>query len=357
IGMTGVLLETRLDRKQRDYVETIRVSGESLLTIINDILDFSKIESGKLDIEQAPFDLRSCIEAGIELFAPMAAEKGLEMGYRIQEDIPEVLLGDASRTRQVLVNLLSNAVKFTAAGEVFVSLSARPLGDDSSAARRWEYHFEVRDTGAGIPPGNVPALFQPFTQVDASVTRRYGGTGLGLAISKRLIELMGGSIRIESIEGEGTRAHFTLGGKVPAAEQTEPVEALAIDGDLGPRRGLRILLAEDNIVNQKVALLMLGGIGCRADLAANGLEVLEALDRESYDLVLMDVRMPEMDGIEATRRIRQRPKDRQPYIIGLTAHAMEGDRDRCLAAGMDDYLSKPIRKDELRAALQGCFPQ
>jgi len=354
IGMTSLLLGTSLDQDQHEYVATIRFSGESLLRIINDILDFSKIESGKLELELAPFDLRRCLEETLDFFRPSVAEKGLELAHCFVDGTKELFEGDLTRTRQVLFNLLGNAVKFTEAGRVEVNCSGRPADDG-----HYEVHFAIRDTGIGIAPEQLERLFQPFSQVDTSTTRQYGGTGLGLVISKRLCEMMGGRIWVESIPEKGSTFHFTvLGRALRADDHGERVEAeagppaVALEADEKPE--LLILLADDNLVNQRVALLMLERLGYRADTAANGREVLEALERQPYDVILMDVQMPEMDGLEATRRIcREYPRDRRPRIIGLTALAMEGDRERCLGAGMDGYLDKPVRLDELRSALLG----
>ncbi|MEE8526894.1 MAG: response regulator, partial [Thermoanaerobaculia bacterium] len=442
--------------------------------------------SGKLEIEQVPFDLRPCIEDGLELLAPQAAKNHLELAYYMDEGTPEALIGDPNRTLQILVNLLSNAVKFTPSGEVVVSVAGVEQETGSSASgRRYELHFEVRDSGIGIPADKLDKLFQPFSQVDSSTTREFGGTGLGLVISKRLTELMGGRIWLESQPGRGTTAHFTLVAEaararrpLPKCEKTligkrvliveanatqreilqrlltgwqtrvltvvsvaeaasvlrsgdaldvavidsrllegpvgaelleqasrrklplvllapfggdhrgeamdprgaivsrplrpshlldelsgavaDPAERITrpihgrdeIPRDLSSRLPLKILLAEDNLVNQKVALLMLRRLGYRADLATNGLEVLEAVARQRYDVVLMDVQMPEMDGVETTAKILERyPDDARPYVIGITAHAMRGDRERFLAAGMDGYLSKPVQISELMTAL------
>ena len=354
IGMTSLLLETKLEAKQLQFVETIRMSGESLLTVINDILDFSKIEQGKLDIEKSPFSLRSLIEDGFELLKPMADAKKLGLTHLIAEGTPEGLIGDATRTRQVLVNLLSNAIKFTETGGVHVTVTAINLG-----RRRFEFHFAVKDSGIGIPAERLGRLFQPFNQLDATTTRVYGGTGLGLAISRRLSELMGGSIWVESEVGRGSTFHFTIVGKAATSAELEEAarqhEQSLVPDDSTSERPLRILLAEDNIVNQKVAQMQLERLGHRADVAANGQEVLEAVARQPYDVILMDVEMPEMDGLEATRRLRRRVNETgpRPRIIGMTAHAMVGDRERCLAAGMDDYLTKPVRRKALAAALSG----
>jgi PAS domain S-box-containing protein len=478
IGMAGLLLDAPLSSEHQDCVETIRSSGDTLLAIINDILDFSKIDGGGMDLERHPFDIRSCIEESLDLNAAKAAEKGLNLGYEIEDHVPEMIIGDLTRLRQIFVNLISNAVKFTEEGEVLVSASSRRLGGDS-----YEFHFAVKDTGIGISADNMYRLFKSFSQIDASTTRKYGGTGLGLAISKRLVELMGGMIWAESGLGKGSIFHFTIISEARSAEpkayqsSDQPVLAgkrlLIVDGretnlkimkqlallwhmlpeaasnakdalDLArasafdaailgadiqgmellalaseirqyqrkmplilsasfgskkfddcsqfnafltrpikplqlyeslrkifddkpsievivPDRQyddvhkLRILLAEDNVVNQKVALRMLKKIGYRADLAANGLEVLQALEHLHYDVVLMDVQMPEMDGLEATRVIRKRlPPEDQPIIIAITAYALEGDRERCLKAGMDGYISKPVNLHELTDALGRC---
>jgi signal transduction histidine kinase/DNA-binding response OmpR family regulator/putative methionine-R-sulfoxide reductase with GAF domain len=483
IGLTGLLLDTELSSEQREFLKTIRTSGDALLSIINDILDFSKIESGRLDLEQHPFDLRDCIEDALDLIAPAATEKGLDLAYQIDNGVPQSLVGDMTRLRQIMVNLLSNAVKFTHAGEVVVTAEARALGDG-----RHEVQLSVRDTGIGIPADRMDRLFRAFSQVDASTTRQFGGTGLGLVISRRLCELMGGRMWLESTPGVGTTFYFTLtaapapaqpkrhlAGPVPqlagrrllvaddnttnqrilrlqaegwgmqvqtvasgaaalallaegasfdvaildmqmplmdgaalarairervpaglplvlltslgrreedlrggvfAASLQKPVKAAqlyetllgvlgargAICAEAPPRPAveklaaqlpLRILLAEDSAVNQKVALKTLERLGYRADVAANGLEVLAALERQPYDLVLMDVQMPELDGLEAARRItRELPPARRPRIVAMTASAMQGDREACLEAGMDDYISKPVRAEQLREVLE-----
>lgn len=504
IGMTSLLLDTPLSAEQQEFAETIRSGGETLLTLINDILDFSKIEAGRLELEKQAFDLRECIESALDLVAIKAADKNLELAYTIGELTPSALVGDVTRLRQILVNLLNNAVKFTDAGEIILSvmsrvLKSRPNDGQTEAGPLYEVHFAVRDSGLGIPPDRMDRLFQSFSQVDASTTRKYGGTGLGLSISKRLSELMGGTMWVESegIPGQGSTFHFTilapagpsqtrvyLQGQQPQlsgkhvlivddnatnrlilAHQSRawgmypratasPTEALAwlqrgdhfdlaildmqmpeMDGlDLaveihkqsdaqklplvmltslgwrdrsreaaaaelaasltkpikpsqlyntllnifqgqpikvkperarlprvnpqpGQRHALRILLAEDNVVNQKVALHMLANLGYTADVAANGLEVLEALTRQKYDVVLMDMQMPEMDGLEATQLIHQQwPAESRPWIIAMTANALQGDRERCLAAGMNDYVSKPVRREELVRALDQVRP-
>jgi signal transduction histidine kinase/CheY-like chemotaxis protein len=488
IGMTGLLFDTPLSAEQREFAETIRNSGDALLTIINDILDFSKIEAGKMEMEHQPFNLRECVESAVDLLALRASEKSLDLGVLIDLQTPSAIIGDVTRLRQIIVNLLSNAVKFTEQGEITIEVTNEPMSSDSPIPL---LHFIVRDTGIGIPLDRVSSIFDSFSQVDASTTRKYGGTGLGLAISKRLAELMGGAMWAESAEGHGSIFHFTIEAPPTTLAQAEklidmphlkgrrllivddnetnrriltlqaegwgmipivfasPIGALnalksgerfdiavldmhmpemdgvqlaqeirqieserlnptplimltslgwrdaadtsnfasfltkpikqsnlynavigaltqietkrarpvtaeqQFDPTLAARVPLRILLAEDNAVNQKLAVRMLERMGYRADIVANGLEAIEALIRQSYDLVLMDVQMPEMDGLEATRQIRSTfPTDRQPGIVAMTANAMQGDREECLAAGMNDYVSKPIQIKELQAALE-----
>jgi signal transduction histidine kinase/DNA-binding response OmpR family regulator/tetratricopeptide (TPR) repeat protein len=491
IGMSGLLLDTPLDDEQRDYAATIRDSGDALLTIINDILDFSKIEAGRMDIEAQPFDLRECVESALDLVGARAADKQLDLAYLFEGDVPAAVNGDVTRLRQVLLNLLSNAVKFTERGEVVLIVSAKE-GDGAA-----ELAFAVRDTGIGLSRDAIGRLFQKFSQADASTTRKYGGTGLGLAISKRLAELMGGTMWVESDgPGHGSVFHFTIAAPVAAlpppgrrefigtqpqlagrrvlvvddnptnlrvlglqmgkwgmatratasaaealawldagepfdlaivdmhmpqmdgvalaravrqrraalplvlcsslgrrevgdAEQlfaaflgkpvrqshlfdvlagllahNEPSRAIApaaksqIDPGMAARHPLRILLAEDNVVNQKLALRLLAQMGYRADLASNGIEAVESVERQAYDVVLMDVQMPEMDGLEASRRIIARfPDGARPRIVAMTANAMQGDREMCLAAGMDDYITKPIRVERLTEALTGTLPR
>jgi signal transduction histidine kinase/ActR/RegA family two-component response regulator len=352
MGMTTLLQQTPLSPTQRDYLGTIRASGEALLKLINDILDFSKMESGRVEIERAPFELAAVLRESLEIISPLAARQGLALRHDIAPGVPEALVGDAARTRQVLVNLLGNAVKFTTHGEVRLSLSARPLEDG-----RWEACFAVADTGAGIAPEDLSRLFLTFHQIEGSLTRRYGGTGLGLAISKRLTELMGGRIWAESTVGRGSAFHFTIVGEAAPSPRRAAAPRQA-DSDLGSRHPLRILLAEDHPVNQRVMLVLLSHLGYRADLARNGQEVLDALVLQSYDLILMDLQMPEMNGLEATRRIRRELSgDRQPRIVAVTAHVLPGDRERCLAAGMDGFLGKPVQLAELEAALTAASPR
>jgi PAS domain S-box-containing protein len=353
IGMTGLLLDTRLEDDQREYADTVRSCADSLLTIINDILDFSKIEAGKLDLEALDFDLAGTIGDTIDVLAIRARQKGLDLVFRIDPSVPAMLRGDPGRLRQVLTNLIGNAIKFTAHGEVALGVTLEAQEPEHAVLR-----FVVRDTGIGIPAGKVDQLFQPFTQVDASTTRRFGGTGLGLSISRRLAGMMGGTIGVESEEGVGSRFWFT------ARFERQPEERAAANAGAprvaghavadAQRRKLRLLLAEDNITNQKVAIKVLEKMGHRVDAVANGVEAIKALRTMPYDLVFMDVQMPEMDGLEATRRIRDPEtgaRDPRIPIVAMTAHAMKGDRERCLEAGMDDYVSKPISPQHVANAI------
>ena len=485
LGMATLLEGTALTSEQHDYLDIIRKSGNSLLAIINQILSFSQMEYGRMDIEHEPFDLRTCVEDVLDLLAPIAAKKGLDLGYWMEAGTPERVIGDRDRTRQTLINLVNNGIKFTGEGEVLVSVAATHLANNQH-----EIHFVVEDSGPGIPKDRLDCLFKPFSQVDTSASRRFEGTGLGLAISKRTVEMMGGKIWVDTVEGRGSSFHFTiitealkgpdrgflfrsdgqLSGRSllvieasealrdllarqmglwgmqiqTAATASEGLEKISSDDEfdlvlIGPTgissagnqwvsgmrnicsrkqipivtlsvktndersfqqklnasaslskpvhpallyetlrsvlspletthnrsdeislpvkkhqsvRALRILLAEDNSINQQVALAMLGSLGYTADAVDNGLEVLEALREASYDVVLMDVQMPGMDGFESSREIwREFAEHERPYIIAMTAHAMSGDRERCLAAGMDAYISKPVDVRELREVL------
>jgi PAS domain S-box-containing protein len=359
IGMTSLMLDTALTSEQRQYAETIRTSGDMLLSLINNILDFSKIESGHMDLEQRPFSIQSCVDEVNELLAPKAAEKGLTLTGTVSATLPELIIGDSTCVRQILVNLVSNAIKFTHAGEVSVRASARL--DDDSPEGILVVTITVADTGIGIPPDRLDRLFRPFSQIDASTTRRFGGTGLGLAISQRLCELMGGRITVRSRVGLGStfRATFHSMAADSQAIRAATTTTARPQRHTAPTtsRQLRVLVAEDNLVNQQVALRMLEKMGYNADLAANGIEVLEAIRYRDYDIVLMDVHMPDMDGLDATRQIRSAlPANRQPYVIAVTANAMSGDREECLSAGMDDYISKPVRRADLEAALARVGP-
>jgi signal transduction histidine kinase/ligand-binding sensor domain-containing protein/DNA-binding response OmpR family regulator len=355
IGMTSILASSRLTPEQREYVGTIRSSGESLLALLNDILDFSKIEAGKLSIEAFPFTLRQCVEEAVDLLAAQAARKGLAIGCVIDPAVPAVIESDATRLRQILVNLLGNAVKFTSSGEVLVLVEAwAPPLSEPLPGELVELRFAVRDTGIGISADRIDRLFRPFSQADSSTSRLYGGTGLGLAISRRLAQGLGGRMWVESEPGAGSTFWFTVRCRVgDVALPGGPHESEGAGGTAGSGLPpLRILVAEDNVVNQKVALLLLQRLGYAADVAADGEETLAALRRQRYDVVLMDVQMPGMDGLEAARRIRDEwPAEERPRMIAVTANALREDREACLAAGMDDYLSKPVLPEDLRAAL------
>ena len=344
IGMAELLACTPLAPEQRTQVKAIQVSGRSLLTLLNDVLEFSRLESKTLSVERKPFLLRGVVEDCLEIMAPLAGAKGLTLRSSVVEGTAPALVGDEHRTRQVLLNLLSNAIKFTAHGRVEVTLSSRPLADS-----RIEVRFSVSDTGPGIASADLGRLFVAFQQVDGSSSRPHGGAGLGLAISKRLTELMGGMITVETAPGRGSVFHFTIVGEPTSLTSPLPYEAsrqLRSPED----HSLRILLAEDEAINRIVVLGMLQHLGYQADSVNSGIEVLEALEREAYDVVLMDIQMPGLDGLEVTRRIRD-TKGEQLYIIALTAHALSGDRERCLAAGMNDYLSKPLALTDLQNAL------
>ncbi len=350
IGMTSLLLTTELDAEQAEYVETIQASGHTLLALINDILDFSKMESEHLSLEAQPFELASCITRAVSMSAPLAREKGLRLVTELAEDLPRHVVGDAIRLCQVLGNLVNNAVKFTDRGEVALTVDSR-----THAGHEVELMFAVRDTGIGIPADKLHTLFERFTQVDNSTTRRHGGSGLGLAISKWLVERMGGRIRVESALGEGSTFSFTIRSALPCEEELRGLVLLDKMNRIMPHpaiRALRILVAEDNAINRKVALALLDQLGHAADVASNGREVLAALEKSRYDLVLMDLHMPIMDGLATTQAIIARwPDGARPVIIAMTADAMQGDRERCLAAGMQDYVSKPVSLESLGAVL------
>jgi CheY-like chemotaxis protein len=363
IGMTGLLQDMDLNAQQHEYAEIARISGEMLLSIINDILDISKIEARKLELETLDFDLLATLDDTADLLAINAHEKGLELVCQVEPKVPSLLRGDPGRLRQILVNLGCNAVKFTEKGEIVIRVRL-----ESEDERNVTICFSVSDTGIGIPANRRDILFSPFTQVDGSTTRQYGGTGLGLAISKQLAKLMGGKIGLESEEGKGSTFWFTaVFEKQPAGSGLADEMFAEIAGEdamercaAAPafsencKRKIRILVAEDNPVNQKVAQAMLKKMGLWADMVANGQEAVKALQLIPYDLVLMDCQMPEMDGFKATRCIRQLgSKALNPSIpiIAMTAAAMQGDRDRCIQAGMSDFMAKPVQKRELAEML------
>jgi len=349
VGMTSLLQETPLTDDQREYVATIRGGAQALLALTNDVLDFSKIESGRLDLEHAPFDVRACVDDACALSLHEAARKSLVLDVALAPGVPAHARGDVTRLRQILANLVTNAVKFTERGRVEVAGSARTLDDG-----RCELAFEVRDTGIGIAPDRMHRLFLSLSQVDPSTTRQYGGTGLGLAINRCLAELMHGRLWADSQPGVGSTFAFTVVVDVVAPAAPPPAPAAGVvDGALAGRLPLRVLVVEDNPINQRVATLMLSRLGYRADVAHNGEEAVAAAARAVYDVVLMDVQMPEMDGLEATRTIRASAAGaNRPWIVGMTASVTIEDREASVAAGMNDYLSKPIKLEQLQAALE-----
>jgi CheY-like chemotaxis protein/HPt (histidine-containing phosphotransfer) domain-containing protein len=357
IGMTDLLLDTELNDEQRGYANIVLSSGESLLCLINDILDFSKIEAGKLDMETLDFDLRAFLDDFAATMAVRAHDKGLDFICGAAPDVPAFLQGDPGRLRQILTNLTCNAVKFTHQGEIAVR--ARLVSETDCEA---VLCFYIKDSGIGIPAAKREMLFQKFTQADASITRKYGGTGLGLAISKQLAALMGGEIGVTGEEGHGSEFWFTVRLGKQAERDCNAEQTIVTRHTIRElRRGaVRILLAEDNITNLQVALGILKKMGLHTEAVANGVEALKALETIHYDLVLMDVQMPEMDGIEATRQIRNPQSAVLNHgipVIAMTAHAMQGDRERCLEAGMNDYLSKPVDPRTLAEALDKWLPK
>jgi PAS domain S-box-containing protein len=355
IGMTDLALDTDLTAEQREYLSIARASADSLLMLLNDILDFSKIEAGKLNFEHIEFDLRELLLNTIKALELRAREKGLELKHHVAADVPQTLIGDPGRLRQIVINLIGNAIKFTAQGRVTLHVDRQTQSGDAVCL-----HFTITDTGIGIPSEKQRLIFEPFTQADGSTTRQYGGTGLGLAISTKLVEMMGGRIWVESEMGQGSAFHFTASfGLYDSARNAEAglVPAIAPAPSSEETKGLRVLLAEDNAVNQKLAVRMLEKRGHAVVVAANGREALAELERGAFDLVLMDVQMPEMGGFEATAVIREKERMSGAHIpiIAMTAHAMKGDRERCLAAGMDGYISKPINAKELFAAIESAL--
>ncbi len=347
IGFAKLLQQTRLTKKQRDFIQTINISAETLLALINDILDLSKIESGRMELENVPLDLNHSLTTALRLVAGTAAEKGIALHCQLDENLPRWIIGDPVRLHQVLLNLLSNAVKFTERGEVELR------------AERWHdmLRITVRDTGIGIDHRTQETLFCAFTQADASTSRRYGGTGLGLTISARLVKLMRGTLRLDSEPGQGSLFEARL----PLIEaEPAPLNTVTTQTPHRPLASLRILLAEDHAINRQLALLLLDSLGCQADAVDNGHAAITACQKQHYDIILMDLQMPEMDGLEATRAIRAlealQPNSKRSRIIAVTANAMTDERQRCLTAGMDGFVTKPIRLDHLQQAIQGNSP-
>jgi signal transduction histidine kinase/ActR/RegA family two-component response regulator len=359
IGMTDLVLDTDLTATQRDYLETVKTSADLMLAVINNILDFSRIEAGHLELDPIQFNLRDLVEGTMKVFAARAQEKGLELVGGVGPEVPELVLADATRLQQVLTNLIGNAIKFTAAGKVELAVNLERSHDDS-----FDLEFVVRDTGIGIAAEKREVIFEAFVQADGSTVRKFGGTGLGLAISERLVTAMGGRIWVESEPGAGSQFHFT----VSLGRLREPVEkgapgdgslvGASVRSELRPAirpssRSLHILLAEDNPVNEKVACAILKKAGHTVEVARDGRQAVRLMAAGSFDVVLMDVQMPEMDGFEATAAIREMEKHTGAHtpVIAMTAHAMGGYKERCLAAGMDGYVTKPIRRDLLLQAL------
>jgi TMAO reductase system sensor TorS len=347
IGTLQLLEGTTLDSSQREYVHIAHKSADALLAILNDILDLSKIEAGKLSLESIPFDMRELVRDLVVLHSLKAEQKGIELNSDISDVMPDVVMGDPTRIRQILVNLITNALKFTSEGEVSIRISVPERTEEKVSLR-----IEVNDTGIGIPLDKQQQLFSAFTQADGSTTRKYGGTGLGLAIVRQLVEMMHGELGIESNVGEGSRFWFV----VPLGVSQESLQTLSSKPQVEKQKLTgRVLLVEDNPVNQMVARKMLEKLGLDSILAANGQQALDVLEKEMVDAVLMDCQMPEMDGFEATRQFRQREQASGANtlpVIAMTANVMEGDRERCLQAGMDDYLGKPVRMDELESTLR-----
>jgi PAS domain S-box-containing protein len=354
IGMTELALETDLTPEQREYLDVVRGSADSLLKVLNDVLDFSKIEAGKLDLEQVPFDLDEAVRSTVKAFEVRTKDKGIDLEVDLASDVPWAVVGDAVRLRQVLVNLLDNAVRFTEKGCIKVGVEVGERTESTIVV-----HFAVADTGIGISEDKQASIFESFTQVDGSTTRRYGGTGLGLTISTRLVGLMGGRIWLESEPSAGSTFHFTtrFGVSEAARRHLQDSETAHAAARRLPR--LKVLVAEDNLINRTLIARILQKQGHEVLKARDGEQVLATLEREPVDLVLMDIEMPHVGGVEATRRIREREKatGRHLPIVALTAHAMHGDRERCLAAGMDGYVPKPIRRSALFASIAAALPE
>ncbi|WP_353570547.1 ATP-binding protein [Candidatus Albibeggiatoa sp. nov. BB20] len=353
VNMSHLLMDTKLNIEQKDLVTTVSQSGDEFLRLIDSILDFSKIEAGKLVLQPKIFKLKSLIDDLMETTRNKAKLKHLSLTLLYDNQAPECLIGDMERLHQVLTHLLDNAVKFTEQGEVLLSLTARSITDKSEdikhAKEQMELYITIKDTGVGIPVERRERLFQPFTQADTSRTRRHGGTGIGLALCKQLCQLMGGTLWVESEVHYGTIFHLTITLDTVTDKHKANTAHVA---PISPITSLRILLVEDNQTNQKVAQLILRKLGYEIDIVSNGLEGVEAVNQHLYDIVLMDIQMPELDGLEATRKILDSwPTGQRPYIIAMTAHALQGDREKCLAGGMDDYIAKPVKLEELEAAI------
>jgi len=361
IGMTQLLAGTDLNPEQNKFVRTIQVSGEMLLSVVNDILDFSKIESGKLELDNAPLDVRAVVRDIYDVQLVKAKEKKLKFEVSMQSNVPPYIIGDVTRLRQILANLVSNALKFTDAGAVRISVK---LASEQTpvADRPFQLLFSVSDTGIGISEDQMQRLFQPFSQATAATSRKYGGTGLGLVICKSLVEVMGGNIQVESKMDQGSTFSFTVTTQIAKEAPTYTLQdamnkPVSPSGRLGDRLPLKILIAEDNLINQELAMAMLVKMGYHPDVVDNGLAVLEAVQVNNYDLLLLDVQMPEMNGLETATYLVNHWDElhagyERPTIIAMTASAMQGDREMCLRAGMDDYISKPIMMESLQRTIE-----
>jgi signal transduction histidine kinase/ActR/RegA family two-component response regulator len=351
LGFTQLTLGTGLTQDQRDYLDTVERSAEALMQLLNDILDVSKIEAGKMELDRAPFSMRECVESSTRTMFAAAQQKGLELAWAVDEQIPDSLVGDENRIRQVLLNLVGNAIKFTDQGFVRVAVGMQPGPDSGLIA-----HFTVRDSGPGIPEEKRRIIFEPFRQADGSTTRRYGGSGLGLAISTGLVDMMGGRIWVESEVGRGSTFHFTAPFTLGENKLPQRAAAPASATECAP---LSILVAEDNVVSQKLVTALLKERGHAVTPAGNGCAVLDLAESRDFDLILMDIQMPEMDGLQATAEIRRREDQTGKHIpiVAMTAHAMAGDRERCLDSGMDGYIAKPIHPGELMALITGMTAQ
>jgi two-component system, sensor histidine kinase len=348
IGMTELLLTTSLNKEQKEYVNIINHSGKILLSLINDILDFSKIESGNLKLETRPCNIRKCLEELINSFSALANEKKIEIKTFVDKNVPASIITDSARIRQVLANLVGNALKYTNKGEITVTVKC------SSIIKEYiELEFSVKDTGIGISKASISQLFQPFTQLDPSNTRKYGGTGLGLIISKQLVEMMKGKIWVESEQGKGSIFFFSVIVIQDGYNSGIEFEKKTLNFNLGKELPLKILLVEDNLINQKVTIRLLKRFGYTIDVTENGLEAIEAVKKKQYNIIFMDIQMPEMDGFEATKQILQMfPKDKCPRIIAMTAAVMKGDKEKCLDAGMVDYIPKPVLPEAVQSAIE-----
>ncbi|WP_025677898.1 response regulator [Paenibacillus massiliensis] len=351
IGMIDLLMETELKGEQREYAEIIRRSSDALVAVINDILDFTKLESGKLELEEHPFDLDSCIKEVFSLFTVEVGKKQLDLQYRIDDHIPPLLYGDMARLRQVLINLISNSVKFTDQGYVKLHASLREIEQDNVILE-----FSVQDTGVGIDPAKADRLFQPFSQLDSSMTRKYGGTGLGLAICKTLVKMMGGDIHVDTTVQEGAHFKFTVKMKkahsqTDTSKENEELEHLAGE-EASVRLAAPVLVVDDHPINQKLMVSILGRLGMKADVAMDGQQALDKALSAQYSYIFMDLHMPVMDGLECTRQIRDHLQSSiQPAIIAMTANVMEGTQTLCLSAGMNDYISKPVKMSSVKQML------